>query len=99
SGESEPVRIPPRAGLPRVRALAADCRACDLWRQGTQTVFGEGNREAPLMLVGEVPGDVEDRQGRPFVGPAGRLLDQMLEAAGIDRSQAYLTNAVKHFKW
>ena len=75
------------------------CRACDLWKRGTQTVFGEGRRAAPVLLVGEQPGDREDLEGRPFVGPAGRLLDACLEEAGIDRSLAYVTNVVKHFKW
>ena len=78
---------------------AADCRACDLWRDATQTVFGEGPPDAALMLVGEQPGDREDLAGRPFVGPAGRVLDDALTAAGIDRERVYLTNAVKHFKW
>jgi DNA polymerase len=87
------------ATLTSLREEAAGCRACDLWRIGTQTVFGEGPRDAELMLVGEQPGDVEDREGRPFVGPAGRVLDQGLERAGIDRDSVYLTNVVKHFKW
>jgi uracil-DNA glycosylase len=91
--------IPPRATLPALREAAAGCTACDLWRTGTQTVFGAGTRTAKLMLVGEQPGDREDREGKPFVGPAGRLLDEGLEAAGIDRRAAYVTNAVKHFKW
>ena len=82
-----------------VRAAAAGCQACDLWKSGTQTVFGEGAEGASLMLVGEQPGDKEDLAGRPFVGPAGRLLDQALEQAAIDRSDVYVTNAVKHFKW
>jgi uracil-DNA glycosylase len=85
--------------LEQVRAAAADCRACDLWKTATQTVFGEGTETAELMLVGEQPGDKEDLAGRPFVGPAGRILDQGLEEAGIDRSKVYVTNAVKHFKW
>ncbi|HEV2758749.1 MAG TPA: UdgX family uracil-DNA binding protein [Acidimicrobiales bacterium] len=85
--------------LEEVRIVAAECRACDLWRTGTQTVFGEGSETAQLMLVGEQPGDKEDLAGRPFVGPAGRILDQGLEEAGIDRSTVYVTNAVKHFKW
>jgi DNA polymerase len=85
--------------LAEVREAAAGCKACDLWRCGTQTVFGEGAESAELMLVGEQPGDREDTSGRPFVGPAGRLLNQALEEAGIDRRKAYLTNAVKHFKW
>jgi uracil-DNA glycosylase family protein len=85
--------------LVTLREAAADCRACPLWKVGTQTVFGEGPPAADLMLVGEQPGDREDREGRPFVGPAGRLLDQALEEAGIDRTRVYVTNAVKHFKW
>ncbi len=85
--------------LEEVRTAAAGCQACDLWRTGTQTVFGEGAVGADLMLVGEQPGDKEDLAGRPFVGPAGRVLDQGLEEAGIDRSKVYVTNAVKHFKW
>jgi uracil-DNA glycosylase family protein len=78
---------------------AAGCRACDLWENATQTVFGEGSEGAEIMLVGEQPGDREDREGEPFVGPAGRVLDEGLEAAGIDRRKAYVTNVVKHFKW
>lgn len=85
--------------LDELRQAAAGCQACDLWRTGTQTVFGEGAVGAELMLVGEQPGDKEDLAGRPFVGPAGRVLDQGLEEAGIDRSKVYVTNAVKHFKW
>lgn len=91
--------VPARPTLPKLRAAAAKCRACDLWKRGTQTVFGEGSRGARILLVGEQPGDREDLEGRPFVGPAGRLLDRALEEAGIDRSIAYVTNAVKHFKW
>jgi uracil-DNA glycosylase len=97
--ESAAEYLPERPTLPRLRAAAAGCRACPLWQTGTQTVFGEGSASARLMLVGEQPGDQEDTQGRPFVGPAGRLLEQALEQAGIDRDDAYLTNAVKHFKW
>jgi uracil-DNA glycosylase family protein len=85
--------------LDELRADAADCKACDLWTTGTQTVFGEGSQKAEIVFVGEQPGDKEDLAGRPFVGPAGRVLDEGLEAAGIDRSLAYVTNAVKHFKW
>jgi uracil-DNA glycosylase family protein len=85
--------------LEELKRAAANCRACDLWERATQTVFGEGLPDAPLMLVGEQPGDAEDRQGAPFVGPAGRLLDEALERAGIDRRIAYVTNVVKHFKW
>ena len=91
--------LPGELSLPALREAAAGCRGCDLWRLGTQTVFGEGPDDAMVMFVGEVPGDQEDKQGRPFVGPAGRLLDRALEAAGIDRTTVYLTNAVKHFKW
>lgn len=91
--------LPAEITIGALRASAAGCTACDLYRQATQTVFGEGPETARLMLVGEVPGDQEDRQGRPFVGPAGQLLDRCLAAAGIDRAEAYLTNAVKHFKW
>jgi uracil-DNA glycosylase len=85
--------------LDDLRAEAADCKACDLWKTGTQTVFGEGEPSAEIVFVGEQPGDKEDLAGRPFVGPAGKVLDDALEAAGIDRSLAYVTNAVKHFKW
>jgi uracil-DNA glycosylase family protein len=85
--------------LDELRADAADCKACDLWKTGTQTVFGEGEPTAEIVFVGEQPGDKEDLAGRPFVGPAGRVLDEALESAGIDRSLAYVTNAVKHFKW
>jgi DNA polymerase len=88
-----------KRSLPALRETAAGCRACDLWKLGTQTVFGEGSSSAELMLVGEQPGDREDVEGRPFVGPAGRLLDGMLEEAGIDRRLVYVTNVVKHFKW
>ncbi len=93
------VRVPERPTLDNLREAAAGCQACDLWQTGTQTVFGEGLRESELMLVGEQPGDQEDRSGKPFVGPAGRLLDEALEEAGIDRTKAYVTNVVKHFKW
>jgi DNA polymerase len=82
-----------------LREAAQQCRGCDLWKRGTQTVFGEGKAGAEVMLVGEQPGNDEDLQGRPFVGPAGRVLDKGLEAAGIDRDDVYVTNAVKHFKW
>ncbi len=91
--------IPDRRTLPTLRAAAAGCRACPLWERGTQTVFGEGLKSARIVLVGEQPGDAEDREGRPFVGPAGRVLDRALEQAGIPRRDAYVTNAVKHFKW
>jgi DNA polymerase len=85
--------------LSTLRKSAAECRACPLWQSGTQTVFGEGAAGSAVMFVGEQPGDYEDRAGRPFVGPAGRVFDEALDAAGIDRSLAYVTNAVKHFKW
>lgn len=85
--------------LQSARDAAKDCHACDLWKRGTQTVFGEGKSHARVMLVGEQPGHKEDLQGRPFVGPAGALLDKALEEAGIDRRDTYVTNAVKHFKW
>jgi uracil-DNA glycosylase len=91
--------VPDRPTIKNVRQAAKGCRACDLWKRGTQTVFGEGAIHAELMLVGEQPGDQEDLQGHPFVGPAGRLLDRALEEAGIDRAAVYVTNVVKHFKW
>ena len=91
--------LPDRLSLSSLREAAAGCQACPLWERGTQTVFGEGARGADVMLVGEQPGDKEDLAGRPFVGPAGALLDRGLDEAGIDRSKAYVTNAVKHFKW
>ena len=87
------------AELDALRSKALACRNCDLWRNATQTVFGEGPVSARLMLVGEQPGDQEDRQGHPFVGPAGGVLDRALDEAGVDRSDVYLTNAVKHFRW
>jgi uracil-DNA glycosylase len=91
--------VPDRPSLSKLREAAAGCKACDLWKSGTQTVFGEGSPDAEVMFVGEQPGDYEDREGRPFVGPAGQLLDRALEEAGIDRRLAYVTNVVKHFKW
>jgi DNA polymerase len=91
--------IPDHPTIKTVRDAAAECQACDLYKRGTQTVFGDGARKAELMFVGEQPGDQEDRVGKPFVGPAGMLLDRALEAAGIDRSSVYVTNVVKHFKW
>jgi uracil-DNA glycosylase family protein len=97
--ESAAAYLPERPTLPRLREAAAGCRACPLWQTGTQTVFGEGPAAAEVMLVGEQPGDQEDTQGHPFVGPAGRVLDEALELARVDRERAYLTNAVKHFKW
>jgi DNA polymerase len=98
-GQPVPELLPRRPSLKTVRALAADCKACDLYRRATQTVFGEGPRRASVMLVGEQPGDAEDTAGRPFVGPAGRVLDRALEESGIDRREVYVTNVVKHFKW
>ena len=91
--------LPDRLSLPSLREAAAACKGCHLWEVGTQTVFGEGAGTADAMFVGEQPGDYEDRAGKPFVGPAGRLLDEALVEAGIDRSSTYVTNAVKHFKW
>ena len=97
--ESAAPLVPERPSLPKLREAAAGCTACDLYKSGTQTVFGEGTRSAEVMLVGEQPGDQEDLAGRPFVGPAGRLLDEALVDAGIDRKTVYVTNVVKHFKW
>ena len=91
--------IPLRPTLETLRDIAAGCQACDLYRHATQTVFGEGRAKARVLLAGEQPGNDEDLAGRPFVGPAGRLLDKALAEAGIDREQAYVTNVVKHFKW
>jgi uracil-DNA glycosylase len=91
--------VPENPTLAKLRGAAAGCRGCRLWMVGTQTVFGEGRAGARVMFVGEQPGDQEDRAGHPFVGPSGRLLDRALEEAGIDRSDVYVTNAVKHFKW
>jgi uracil-DNA glycosylase len=94
------MQVAPETGsLDEVRHAALSCKACPLWENATQTVFGEGAERAHVMLVGEQPGDQEDRQGHPFVGPAGRLLDRALVDAGIDRDRVYVTNAVKHFKW
>src|SRR6516162_83243 len=95
-GHEQPTRTPTVAGL---REAAADCTACALYRDATQTVFGEGPEGALEMLIGEQPGDAEDRAGHPFVGPAGRLLDRCLAEAGLDRARIYITNVVKHFKW
>ena len=99
--EGQPVAqlLPDDRSLDALKEAAAGCRACDLWQKGTQTVFGEGPPQARVVMVGEQPGDQEDRVGKPFVGPAGQILDQALEAAGIDRSLVYVTNVVKHFKW
>ena len=98
-----PVKKPAKSGaaaqLAGLRKRAAGCRDCPLWANATQTVFGEGNARARLMFVGEQPGDREDLEGHPFVGPAGRILSQAMDAAGIERDRVYITNAVKHFKW
>jgi uracil-DNA glycosylase len=94
-----PPRVPDRPTLKKLREAACSCKACPLWETGTQTVFGEGSQSAEIVFVGEQPGDEEDKSGRPFVGPAGRLLDKALAEAGIDRKLAYVTNVVKHFKW
>ena len=100
-GDGPPVSdlLPARLSLPAVRDAAEGCRACDLYKRGTQTVFGEGPSKAEVMMVGEQPGDAEDVAGHPFVGPAGKLLDRALAEAGIDRRRVYVTNVVKHFKW
>ena len=95
---AEPL-VPTQPNLANLREAAATCKACDLWKLGTQTVFGEGGSRSRVMMVGEQPGDKEDLQGRPFVGPAGGVLDKALAAAGIDRNDVYVTNIVKHFKW
>src|SRR4051794_25917462 len=99
AAESAADYLPEKLSLPALREAAAGCRGCHLWKEATQTVFGEGQKKARLLLVGEQPGDEEDVKGRPFVGPAGRLLNRALEDAGIERSDAYVTNVVKHFKW
>jgi uracil-DNA glycosylase len=101
ANQSSPVEelIPEHPTLESLRERATGCRGCDLWRNATQTVFGEGSSDAEVVMVGEQPGDVEDRTGRPFAGPAGKLLDRALEEAGIDRREVYVTNVVKHFKW
>lgn len=91
--------FPTKLTLPSLREAAADCKACDLWKLGTQTVFGEGRRGAKVIFIGEQPGNEEDLIGKPFVGPAGKLFNSALQEAGIDRSQTYVTNVVKHFKW
>jgi uracil-DNA glycosylase len=99
SSQGAAALIPPSPTLPVLRQAAKSCKACDLWKLGTQTVFGEGPARARVMFVGEQPGDSEDRAGHPFVGPAGRLLDEALADVGIERSEVYVTNVVKHFKW
>jgi uracil-DNA glycosylase family protein len=94
-----PAPVPQTSSWSELREAARDCEACPLYKRATQTVFGEGPRHAPIMLVGEQPGDYEDVAGKPFVGPAGKIMDRALEEAGIDREHVYVTNAVKHFKW
>ena len=94
-----PAPVPQTSSLKEVRESARHCTACPLYKTGTQTVFGEGPKRATMMLIGEQPGDQEDLAGKPFVGPAGKIMDRALEEAGIDRKQVYVTNAVKHFKW
>jgi uracil-DNA glycosylase len=96
---ARPATPPDSSSLKEVREAASGCTACHLYKHATQTVFGEGPKNAPIMLVGEQPGDYEDVAGKPFVGPAGKIMDRALEEAGIDRTQVYVTNAVKHFKW
>lgn len=91
--------FPSQRSIPKLRTAAAKCKGCDLWQRATQTVFGEGSSRAPILLIGEQPGDKEDIAGHPFVGPAGKVLDEALGAAGISRNEVYLTNAVKHFSW
>jgi uracil-DNA glycosylase len=94
-----PAPVPETSSLSAVRTAARSCTACHLYKRATQTVFGEGPKRAPIMLVGEQPGDYEDVAGKPFVGPAGKILDRALAEAGINRDEVYVTNAVKHFKW
>ena len=96
---ARPASPPDTSSLAKVREAAGECTACHLHRHATQTVFGEGPKQAPIMLVGEQPGDYEDVAGKPFVGPAGKIMNRALEEAGIDRTEVYVTNAVKHFKW
>src|SRR5881392_4136670 len=97
TGTAAPL-IPPRPTIDKLQEAAADCKACDLWKTGTQTVFGEGSQRSTVLFVGEQPGNSEDLAGKPFVGPAGGLLDKALAEAGIDRGKVYVTNVVKHFK-
>jgi uracil-DNA glycosylase family protein len=99
SSKSASPLLPLHPTIPALQKAAKDCRACDLWQRGTQTVFGQGASDAKVIFVGEQPGDKEDLEGKPFVGPAGGLLDKALVEAGIDRTKVYITNAVKHFKW
>ena len=96
---ARPAQPPDTSSLAELRDAARECTACHLYKRATQTVFGEGPKDAVIMLVGEQPGDYEDQEGKPFVGPAGKIMDQALEEAGIDRKEVYVTNAVKHFKW
>ena len=96
---ARPATPPDTSSLVEMRVASRECTACHLYKRATQTVFGEGPKSAPIMLVGEQPGDYEDVAGKPFVGPAGKIMDQALEEAGIDRKEVYVTNAVKHFKW
>src|SRR5713101_1279465 len=96
---ARPAQPPDTSSLAELRDVACECKACHLYKRATQTVFGEGPKDAAIMLVGEQPGDYEDQEGKPFVGPAGKIMDQALEEAGIDRKEVYVTNAVKHFKW
>jgi len=96
---ARPATPPDTSSLTEVLAASRECTACHLYKRATQTVFGEGPRGAPIMLVGEQPGDYEDVAGKPFVGPAGKIMDRALEESGIDRTKVYVTNAVKHFKW
>src|SRR6266508_1602801 len=96
---ARPATTPDTSNLAEVRRAAEDCESCHHYKRATQTVFGEGPKSAAIMLVGEQPGDYEDVAGKPFVGPAGKIMDQALEEAGIDRTKVYVTNAVKHFKW
>jgi DNA polymerase len=93
------IDIPPRPTIRKLKAIASECTACHLWKNATQTVFGEGKQTSTVMFIGEQPGDKEDLSGHPFVGPAGALLDKALVEAGIDRKSVYVTNVVKHFKW
>lgn len=97
--ETAAPRIPPRPTIKKLQTVAAECKACHLWENTTQTVFGEGKSTSTVMFIGEQPGDKEDLSGHPFVGPAGALLDKALVEAGIDRTKVYVTNVVKHFKW
>jgi uracil-DNA glycosylase family protein len=96
---ARPAQPPDTSSLGGLRDAARECKACHLYKRATQTVFGEGPKDVAIMLVGEQPGDYEDREGKPFVGPAGKIMDRALEEAGIDRKEVYVTNAVKHFKW